>query len=80
MAKVTTVVRQKKMGRPITVEAEKAIGIRLPGSLLDAIDNWAKTNQASRSEAIRRLVERGLAAGPDGPKPRRLAKRGTTGL
>ena len=62
MAKVKTYVRQKKMGRPVTVEAEKAIGIRLPGRLLDAVDAWAEANEVSRSEAIRRHLERSLAA------------------
>ncbi len=74
MPTVKTFVRQKRMGRPITVEAEKAIGIRLPGRLLDAIDAWAKTNQVSRSEAIRRHVERSLGAESDAGKPRKKAK------
>jgi len=35
-------------------------GARLPTGLVDKIDAWAKSNEVSRSEAIRRLVERGL--------------------
>lgn len=62
MAKSKTFVEQKRMGRPVTVEARKSIGIRLPEGLLDAIDAWASANEASRSEAIRRLVEQALAA------------------
>jgi len=76
MAKVKTFVRQKKMGRPITVEAEKAIGIRLPARLLDSIDDWAKANMASRSEAIRRLVERQLAAEHGAVRPRPVKRGG----
>lgn len=74
MAKVKTFVRQKKMGRPVTVEAEKAIGIRLPGRLLEAIDGWAKANKASRSEAIRRMAEHFLAAESTSAKRARKPK------
>jgi metal-responsive CopG/Arc/MetJ family transcriptional regulator len=49
------------MGQPITVEGKKSVGIRLPGRLFDAIDARASAYEASRSEAIRRLVERALA-------------------
>jgi len=49
------------MGQPITVEGKKSIRLRLPGRLFDAIDACASSNKASRSEAIRRLVERALA-------------------
>ena len=62
MARSKTSADQKRTGRPVAVDAEKSVGIRLPGKLLDAIDAWALANQASRSEAIRRLIERGLAA------------------
>jgi metal-responsive CopG/Arc/MetJ family transcriptional regulator len=66
-------VRQKprKVGRPVTIAAEKSVTIRLPDKLLDAIDAWKSSGKASRSEAIRELVERGLAA----PAPRK-AKAG----
>jgi len=53
---------EKRTDRPITVEADKSINIRLPGKLLEAIETWASTNETSRAEAIRRLIERGLAA------------------
>jgi len=62
---------QKRAGRPIGVEteksAEKSVGVRLPGRLLDAVDAWAANNDTSRSEAIRRLIERGLAPQPPDP-------------
>ncbi len=35
-------------------------GARLSGELFAQIDAWAKANETSRSEAIRRLVELGL--------------------
>jgi metal-responsive CopG/Arc/MetJ family transcriptional regulator len=35
-------------------------GARLPDELVAKIDAWAKANDTSRSEAIRRLVEKGL--------------------
>lgn len=39
------------------------MGVRLPPSLIDEIENWsAKYDAATRSEAIRRLVELGLKA------------------
>ncbi len=73
---VKNIVRQnpRKVGRPATVEAEKAIGIRLPGRLLEAIDAWANANDASRSEAIRRMAEHFLAA-KAAPGKLRRAKR-----
>jgi Ribbon-helix-helix protein, copG family len=60
MAKSTTNVRQK-MGRPIEIGADKAIGMRLPEALLKRIDVWAKREKiGQRSKAIRQLIERGL--------------------
>src|SRR4051794_1251670 len=54
-------VKQKTRGRPATGRSP-FVGIRLPKSLIDAIENWAKDNQAtSRSEAIRQLVEQALS-------------------
>jgi hypothetical protein len=73
--KFKTFVRQTKMGRPITVAAERAIGIRLSSRQLDAVDAWAKTNALSRSEAIRRLIERGLGAEVADGKPRRKRRQ-----
>jgi metal-responsive CopG/Arc/MetJ family transcriptional regulator len=37
-------------------------GARLSDELVEQIDAWAKANEVSRSEAIRRLVELGLKA------------------
>jgi hypothetical protein len=41
------------------------VGMRWQKPLLEKIDSWAKQNDlASRGEAIRRLVEKGLGLGP----------------
>ncbi len=47
-------------GRPVTIAAERSVTIRLPTRLLDEVDAWASANEASKSEAIRELLERGL--------------------
>ncbi|SRR5260221_7435899 len=52
-----------KRGRPPTGGRDPFVGIRLPEDLLDEIEAWSDENEAaSRSEAIRRLVELGLKA------------------
>jgi Arc/MetJ-type ribon-helix-helix transcriptional regulator len=49
-----------KRGRPATGR-DPFIGIRLPEPLLESIKVWSDEHEAaSRSEAIRRLVELGL--------------------
>jgi Arc/MetJ-type ribon-helix-helix transcriptional regulator len=51
-----------KRGRPATGR-DPFVGIRLPAPLLESIQEWSEKNDAaSRSEAIRRLVELGLKA------------------
>lgn len=52
-------VQPKKRGRPATGK-DPLVGARFPQDLIDTIDAWAAKNDASRSEAIRRLVELGL--------------------
>jgi hypothetical protein len=48
-------------GRPVTVGGDKYVGLRLPSALLDVIDAYADTNGLKRSEAIRYLIELGVA-------------------
>lgn len=36
------------------------VAIRMPAALIAEIDAWGATNDAMRSEAVRRLVEAGL--------------------
>jgi len=48
-----------KRGRPATGK-DPLISARIPDELTAQIDAWAKENETSRSDAIRRLVELGL--------------------
>ena len=52
-------VKRKKAGRPAT-GTEPLYGVRITDALMTQIMNWASANSATRSEAIRRLVELGL--------------------
>jgi hypothetical protein len=71
-------VVQNKRGRPPTGQ-DPVSAIRLPHKLTAAIDDWAAHNGAiSRSEAIRRLVELGLAASQ--PLRRRSPKAASKAL
>jgi metal-responsive CopG/Arc/MetJ family transcriptional regulator len=49
--------------------------MRLPEELLDSVDAWGVANSVKRSEAIRRLLELGLAAKSAITNPRRPTKR-----
>jgi Arc/MetJ-type ribon-helix-helix transcriptional regulator len=52
----------KPRGRP-TADRNPVCAVRLPGELTAAIDRWAvREKVGSRSEAIRHLVELGLAS------------------
>lgn len=58
-------VSGKKRGRPKTTGPGVLVGMRWQKPLLEKIDSWAKLNGlASRGEAIRRLVEKGLGLAP----------------
>jgi hypothetical protein len=61
MTKSISVTPKKKRGRPATGR-DPHVTARLPQDLIDAIERWAEKGGASRSEAIRRLVEIGLKA------------------
>jgi hypothetical protein len=61
MAKSIT-VKRKKPGRPAT-GTEPLYGVRISDELMGRIQKWGTENSASRSEAIRRLVELGLKKG-----------------
>ena len=47
-------------GRPATGGRDPMMSIRLPRELIDRVDEWAKLNDISRSEAVRRLIEHSL--------------------
>jgi hypothetical protein len=50
-----------KRGRPRTTGSGIQVGMRWQRPLLDRMDRWAKRHCLSRPEAIRRLIELGLA-------------------
>lgn len=65
-------VKRKKRGRPAAGRLP-FVGVRLPAELIRAVEAWAdRYDVPSRSEAIRSLVELGLAASassrPHSPK------------
>jgi hypothetical protein len=65
-------VKRKKKSRPATGE-DPLVGVRLPQALIDTLDVWAsREGAASRSSAIRRLLEQALAGGK---LPRRRSKK-----
>lgn len=64
---MTSVKRKSRMGRPVTIDADQQVGVRLPRRLVKAVDGLADHENISRSEAIRRLLEQALA----GPKGKR---------
>ncbi len=60
MKSSTKKVTPKKRGRPATGK-DPLVSTRMPTTLIDDIDTWADGNEIKRSEAVRRLVEAGLA-------------------
>jgi hypothetical protein len=52
-------VKRKRVGRPAT-GTEPLYGVRIADALMKQIMDWGKSHGATRSEAIRRLVELGL--------------------
>lgn len=63
MANSNKVIPKKKRGRPATGK-DPITALRLPPTLLAAVEAWAKkqVDDPNRSEAIRRLVEIGLGS------------------
>jgi Arc/MetJ-type ribon-helix-helix transcriptional regulator len=54
---------QKRARRGRKASGEATIGVRLPQEVINAIDAWAtREGAASRSEAIRRLIDQSLTA------------------
>ena len=52
-------VPQKKVGRPATGESPR-VGVRFEPELKERLDEFAAAEGINLSEAVRRLVERGL--------------------
>jgi Arc/MetJ-type ribon-helix-helix transcriptional regulator len=62
MARKSMTAKPKRQGRPATGK-DSLVGVRLPPELIERIDTWAKREgAATRSDAIRRLVDQSLAA------------------
>jgi hypothetical protein len=67
-------VHLKRRGRPASGK-DPLVSARLPQSMINQIADWALHNAATRSQAIRRLVELGLAGSR--PMRRRSPKAAT---
>jgi hypothetical protein len=59
MKKSIKVAPKKRRGRPATGK-DPHIAARMPPELIAEVQAWAVTNDTSRSDAFRRLVELGL--------------------
>ncbi len=59
MAKTKKAAPKRKPGRPATGR-DPLTALRLPPPLLATIDAWADKRGASRSDAMRQLIEAGL--------------------
>jgi hypothetical protein len=59
MKKSIKVAPKKSRGRPATGK-DPHTAARMPPALIAEVEAWATANDATRSEAIRRLVELGL--------------------
>ena len=59
----------KKRGRKKTTGRGEGVMVRFHDPLASSVDQWsaAQPDAPSRPEAIRRLVEKGLAADPPAP-------------
>jgi Ribbon-helix-helix protein, copG family len=54
-------VTPKRRGRPATGR-DPHVAFRIPGEMIAEINQWAKEQGLSRSEALRRLLDAGLKA------------------
>ena len=59
MKKSIKVAPKKRRGRPATGK-DPHVAARMPTGLIAEVEAWAVANDATRSEAIRRLVDLGL--------------------
>jgi hypothetical protein len=62
MKKSIKVTPKKRRGRPATGR-DPHVTSRMPPELIAEVEAWAVTNDTSRSDAFRRLVELGLSNG-----------------
>jgi hypothetical protein len=61
MAKSIRASKKSRRGRPKTTGPGEQVVVRLHQPMLGSIDQWAKHNDVTRAEAVRRLVELGLS-------------------
>jgi hypothetical protein len=67
MKKSIKVDQNKRRGRPATGR-DPMVSSRIPAAAVAAVDEWATHNETTRSDAIRRLVELGLAVKATKPR------------
>jgi len=60
MPRAMAFVRQKKIGRPVTVPDGSVVAARLPSELIKRLDAHAAAARIDRSTAIRALLGRAL--------------------
>jgi hypothetical protein len=62
MATSRIIVKRKMRGRPPTGKALLYLGLRMSKMQVEAVEKWAteQADKPDRSEAIRRLIDRGL--------------------
>jgi hypothetical protein len=53
--------KKKKRGRPATGK-DPLFATRAPQELIKSVEGWAKVNEITFSEAVRRLLQQGLSA------------------
>jgi hypothetical protein len=59
--KSTVIVNKNPPGRPKKAGGSWPVfAVRIPATLIEAVDKWAKAKDLSRSEATQLLFERGL--------------------
>jgi hypothetical protein len=60
MKSIKVIPKKKRgRGRPATGR-DPVLAVRLPNELRTTVEEWAKKEKMTRSEAIRMLIERGL--------------------
>jgi hypothetical protein len=62
MGKSTTVKSKPERGRSVRGGTDPLNAARMSEPLIVEVDAWAATNETSRSDAVRRLIEIGLQA------------------
>lgn len=60
----TKVIEPAKRGRPVTIAAVSTLVLKLPAGMRSAIEDRAKAEKVTLSEAVRRLIEYALRKGP----------------